>query len=447
MNLNNYPPQETADNNQFILMEFMNMSNTTNLNTKQKKLVLAYSGGLDTSVILKWFIEEGYEVIAYIADIGQKEDFAAAKEKALKLGASKVYIENLKHEFVTDYIFPAFAGNAVYEGKYLLGTSVARPLIAKKQIEIAAAEGADYVSHGATGKGNDQVRFELSYYALNPEITVLAPWKMQKFLDQFKGRNEMIAYAEQHGIPIKTTQGVPYSEDENLLHVSHEAGVLEDPNYVCDEFIYSHTSNPEDAPDTADVIAMTFENGIPTKVENVNDGTSYTDALELFTYLNEVGAKHGIGRLDMVENRFVGIKSRGIYETPGGTILNIAHLDMEGITMDREVKKIRDGMSLKMAETIYNGFWFSPEMKIMLNFMNDCQKGVTGKVKLKLYKGVAYPIARTSPVSLYNTDLSSFDADGGYNHMDADGFIKVNAVRLKAQKQIQNLEIKNDKAA
>ncbi len=373
------------------------MSNTPNINTKNKKLVLAYSGGLDTSVILKWFIEEGYDVIAYIADIGQKEDFIAAKEKALKLGASKVYIEDMKAEFVTDYIYPTFAANAVYEGKYLLGTSVARPLISKKQIEIAAAEGADYVSHGATGKGNDQVRFELSYYALNPDITVLAPWKMQKFLDQFKGRNEMIEYATQHGIPIKKTQGVPYSEDENLLHVSHEAGVLEDPNYVCDEFIYSHTTSPEDAPDDADVIAMTFENGIPTQVENLTDGTTYIDPLDTFLYLNEMGAKHGIGRLDMVENRFVGIKSRGIYETPGGTILNIAHLDLEGITMDREVKKIRDMMSAKVAETIYNGFWFSPEMQILMNFMNDCQQDVTGTVKLKLYKGVAYPIARTSP--------------------------------------------------
>jgi len=408
--------------------------------TQQKKLVLAYSGGLDTSVILKWFIEEGYDVIAYIADIGQKEDFAAAKEKALKLGASKVYVEDLKHEFVTDYIFPAFAANAIYEGKYLLGTSVARPLIAKKQIEIAIAEGADYVSHGATRKGNDQVRFELSYYALKPDITVLAPWKMQKFLDQFKGRQEMIAYAGQHGIPLKITQGVPYSEDENLLHISHEAGVLKDPNYVADEFIYSHTCTPENAPDTADEIALTFVDGIPTKVENLNDGTTHTDPLALFQSLNEIGSKHGIGRLDMVENRFVGIKSRGIYETPGGTILNIAHLDMEGITMDKEVKKLRDTMSLKMAETIYNGFWFSPEMAIMMNFMNDCQKGVTGTVKLKLYKGVAYPIARTSPVSLYNADLSSFDAEGGYNHMDADGFIKVNAVRLKAQHQLKNTE-------
>lgn len=420
----------------------------THQNTQSKKVVLAYSGGLDTSIILKWFIEQGYEVIAYIADIGQKEDYEEAKEKALKLGASKVYIEDLKSEFVTDYIFPVFAGNAVYESRYLLGTSIARPLIAKKQIEIAIQEGADYVSHGATGKGNDQVRFELSYYALKPDITVLAPWKMPSFLEQFKGRQEMTDYATKHNIPLKKTKGVPYSEDENLLHISHEAGVLEDPNYIADEFIYSHTTTPENAPDEAEQIALSFENGVPVKLENLNDGTVKTDPLELFEYLNEVGAKHGIGRLDMVENRFVGIKSRGIYETPGGTILNIAHLDIEGITMDREVKKLRDPMALKMAEMVYNGFWFSPEMKIMMNFMRDCQMGVTGTVKLKLYKGLAYPIARKSPASLYNADLSSFDKDGGYNHLDADGFIKVNAVRLKAQSQLQKSgESNHEKAA
>ena len=410
-----------------------------------KKVVLAYSGGLDTSIILKWFIEEGYDVIAYIADVGQKEDFEAAKEKALKLGASKIFVEDLKHEFVTDYIFPAFAANAIYEGRYLLGTALARPIIAKRQIEIAEMEGADYVSHGATGKGNDQVRFELGYYALKPDITVLAPWKMQNFLDQFIGRNEMLDYAQMHDIPIKKNKGVSYSEDENLLHISHEGGELEDPNTVCEEYVYSHTTAPEDAPDKADVLAIDFENGIPVKVENKEDGAIKTDALELFMYLNEIGAKHGIGRLDMVENRFVGIKSRGIYETPGGAILNLAHLDLEGITMDREVKKIRDMMSLKMTEVIYNGFWFSPEMKILQNFMEDCQKGVTGTVQVKLYKGSTYPIARTSPQSLYDADLSSFDVDGGYNHIDADGFIKVNAVRLKAHSAMSHpLEGKNN---
>ncbi len=409
-----------------------------------KKVVLAYSGGLDTSIILKWFIEEGYDVIAYMADVGQKENFEEAKSKALKLGASKVFIEDLKHEFVTDYIFPAYAANAVYEDLYLLGTSLARPIIAKRQIEIAEKEGADYVSHGATGKGNDQVRFELAYYALKPDITVLAPWKMPKFLDKFTGRKEMLDYAQEHNIPIKKNKGESYSEDENLLHISHEGGVLEDPNYVCDEHIYSHTTTPENAPDIADIIEISFKDGIPTEVKNLNDGTVKSEPLELFVYLNEIGAKHGIGRLDMVENRFVGIKSRGIYETPGGTILNRSHLDLEGITMDREVKKLRDIMSQKITEVIYNGFWFSPEMKILLNFMEDCQKDVTGTVKVKLYKGLTYPIARTSPKSLYDEDLSSFDVDGGYNHIDADGFIKVNAVRLKAQSILNHSPEKNN---
>lgn len=401
-----------------------------------KKVVLAYSGGLDTSIILKWLIEEGYEVIAYLADVGQKEDFEAAREKALKLGASKVYIEDLKREFVTDYIFPAFAANAIYEGRYLLGTALARPIIAKRQIEIAEKEGADFVSHGATGKGNDQVRFELAYYALKPDVTVLAPWKMQKFLDQFKGRQDMLDYADKHNIPVSATRSKPYSEDENLLHISHEAGVLEDPYHVCEESVYSRTTAPEKSPDKADIIEITFEDGIPVKVENLDDGTVKTDPLELFLYLNEVGGKHGIGRLDMVENRFVGIKSRGVYETPGGAILQIAHLDLEGIAMDREVMRLRDMLSSKIAQLIYNGFWFSPEMDFLMRAIEQSQDVIDGQVKVKLFKGSAYPIARKSPTSLYNEDLSSMDIEGGYNQMDADGFIKINAIRLKAHSAI-----------
>lgn len=401
-----------------------------------KKVVLAYSGGLDTSIILKWLIEQGYEVIAYMADVGQQEDFEVAKEKALKLGASKVYVEDLKREFVTDYIFPAFAANAIYEGRYLLGTALARPIIAKKQIEIAEKEGADYVSHGATGKGNDQVRFELAYYALKPDVTVLAPWKMQNFLDQFKGRQDMLDYADKHGIPVAATRSKPYSEDENLLHISHEAGVLEDPNAICEESVYSRTTSPEQAPDTADMIALTFKDGIPVKVENLTDKTIKTDALEVFMYLNEIGGKHGIGRLDMVENRFVGIKSRGVYETPGGAILHAAHLDLEGIAMDREVMRLRDMLSAKIAQLIYNGFWFSPEMDFLMKAIEQSQDVIDGTVKIKLYKGSAYPIARTSPSSLYDEDLSSMDIEGGYNQIDADGFIKINAIRLKAHSAI-----------
>lgn len=413
------------------------------------KIVLAYSGGLDTSIILKWFIEEGYEVIAYIADVGQEEDFKAAEEKAIKLGAAKVYVEDLKLEFVRDYIFTAVKSQAIYEGRYLLGTSVARPIIAKRQIEIAEKENAEFVSHGATGKGNDQVRFELAYYALKPDIQVLAPWKMDEFLTRFEGRADMLNYADQYGIPVSATRKKPYSEDDNMLHISHEAGVLEDPNAPADEDVYSRTNGTETSPDTADIITIDFEQGIPVKVTNQADGKEVTGAVELFTYLNELGTKHGIGRLDMVENRFVGIKSRGVYETPGGEILYKAHRDLEGLTLDREVMKLRDFMSLKVAELIYNGFWFSPEFDLLMTFMDKAQETNTGSVQIKLIKGVAYPIARKSPVALYDPEQSSMDVEGGYDQKDADGFIKINAVRLKNNTAVHGkpLSVKSSKAA
>jgi argininosuccinate synthase len=400
------------------------------------KVVLAYSGGLDTSVILKWLLEQGYEVFAYIANIGQQEDFEAAEQKALKIGASKVFIEDMRKEFVTDYIFPVYKANTIYEGRYLLGTAIARPLIAKKQIEIAASVGAEYVSHGATGKGNDQVRFELSYYALNPKIKVIAPWKNNDFLNAFKGRTDLLEYAEKHDIPTKQTASKPYSEDDNLLHISHEAGILEDPGHVCEDSIYSHTVSPEDAPDKATRITIEFKDGIPVKVTNLENSISKTDPLELFEYLNQLGRENGIGRLDMVENRFVGIKSRGVYETPGGTILHEAHKDIEGIAMDREVMRLRDMISAKFAELVYNGFWFSPEMEFLMVAIDKSQEVIDGEVTLKLYKGTAYPIARTSPSSLYDQDLSSMDIEGGYNQEDAEGFIKINAIRLMAHKNI-----------
>ena len=406
----------------------------------KEKVVLAYSGGLDTSVILKWLIEEGYDVVAYIADVGQEEDFEAAREKAEKIGASKIYIEDLKEEFVKDYIFPAFKSQAVYEGRYLLGTSVARPIIAKRQIEIAQKEKAAYVGHGATGKGNDQVRFELSYYALQPDIKVLAPWKMESFLTRFKGRTDMLNYADQHGIPVTATRKKPYSEDDNLLHISHEAGILEDPNAPCAEDVYSRTSTMTAWPDTPELLNITFKNGIPVVVENQSDGTVKKGALELFNYLNERGTAHGIGRLDMVENRFVGIKSRGVYETPGGAILHNAHRDLEGLTMDREVMKIRDGLSLKVAELIYNGFWFSPEFECLMAFMDKAQEGNDGTVTVQLYKGVAYPIARTSPTALYDPVQSSMDEEGGYDQTDAEGFININAVRLRNHASVRGLK-------
>tara|TARA_R110001592_G_scaffold27763_16_gene102802 strand:+ start:5208 stop:6461 length:1254 start_codon:yes stop_codon:yes gene_type:complete len=413
------------------------------------KIVLAYSGGLDTSVILKWFIEEGYEVIAYIADVGQEEDFEAAKEKALKVGAAKVYVEDLKEEFVRDYIFAAVKSQAIYEGRYLLGTSVARPIIAKRQIEIAEIEGAQYVSHGATGKGNDQVRFELSYYALKPDIKVLAPWKMEEFLTRFEGRADMLNYADQYGIPVTATRKKPYSEDDNMLHISHEAGILEDPNAPAEEDVYSRTNGTATSPDKADTLTIDFEQGIPVKVTNQTDGKEVTGAVALFEYLNELGTLHGIGRLDMVENRFVGIKSRGVYETPGGEILYKAHRDLEGLTLDREVMKLRDQMSLKVAELIYNGFWFSPEFDLLMTFMDKAQETNTGSVQIKLIKGVAYPIARKSPIALYDPEQSSMDVEGGYDQKDADGFIKINAVRLKNNTNIHGKPIskKSSKAA
>ena len=406
----------------------------------KEKVVLAYSGGLDTSVILKWLLEQGYEVFAYMADIGQDEDFKAAEEKAMKIGASKVFIEDMKKEFVTDYIFPVYKSNTLYEGRYLLGTAIARPIIAKKQIEIAREVGAQYVSHGATGKGNDQVRFELSYYALNPAIKVIAPWKNKAFLEAFKGRSDLLAYAEKHGIPTKQTAAKPYSEDDNLLHISHEAGILEDPGAVCDENIYCRTVAPENAPDTPTRITVEFKDGIPVKVKNLEDGTEKTDALELFEYLNTLGSENGIGRLDMVENRFVGIKSRGVYETPGGAILHEAHKDIEGVAMDREVMRLRDMMAAKLGELVYNGFWFSPEMEFLMAAMDKSQELIDGEVTLKLYKGTAYPIARTSPSSLYNQNLSSMDIEGGYNQEDAEGFIRVNAIRLMAHRGITDLQ-------
>ncbi len=402
------------------------------------KVVLAYSGGLDTSVILKWLLEQGYEVFAYMANIGQKEDFKAAEQKALDIGASKVFIEDMRKEFVTDYIFPVYKANTIYEGRYLLGTAVARPIISKKQIEIAEQVGAQFVSHGATGKGNDQVRFELSYYALNPEIKVIAPWKDANFLNAFKGRTDLLEYAKKHGIPTKQSASKPYSEDDNLLHISHEAGILEDPGHECEDHIYSHTVSPEDAPDTPTRIKVEFKDGIPIKVTNLEDKTVKTDALELFEYLNELGQANGIGRLDMVENRFVGIKSRGVYETPGGTILHEAHKDIEGIAMDREVMRLRDMLSAKFAELVYNGFWFSPEMEFLMVAIDKSQELIDGEVTLKLYKGTAYPVARTSPSSLYNQDLSSMDIAGGYNQEDAEGFIKINAIRLMAHRNIIN---------
>ena len=411
--------------------EKLEVSDETN-----KKVVLAYSGGLDTSCILKWLIDKGYEVICYVADVGQKEDFEAAKQKALKIGAKKVVIKDLKKEFVTDYIFPAIRADAIYESRYLLGTSLARPLIAKYQIEVAEQEGAAYVAHGATGKGNDQVRFELTYYALKPDIKIISPWKDAEFLAQFKGRDDLINYAKKNSIPIAQTHKKPYSEDENLLHISHEAGILEDPAHVPDDSVYSRTTSPMKAPDKITTIVVHFKDGTPVKIENKNDGTVKTDPLELFLYANQIGSENGVGRMDMVENRFVGIKSRGLYETPGGTILMAAHRDIEAIAMDREVMRLKDMLSPIYAEIIYNGFWFSPEMDFLTAAFNKSQEYVDGKVTLQLYKGNVFTVARESPTSLYDEEFGSMHKAGGFDQKDSVGFIKINAIRLMAHKAI-----------
>ncbi len=398
--------------------------------------MLAYSGGLDTSVILKWLIKKGYDVIAFVADVGQNDDFETVREKALAIGASKVIIEDLKKEFVTDYIFKAIKANAVYEDRYLLGTALARPLIAKKQIEAAIEYGADYVAHGATGKGNDQVRFELAYYGLKPDIKVISPWKDPEFLSQFQGRSDMIRYAAGHRIPVKASISKPYSEDDNLMHISHEAGILEDPLYCAGKDILSKMVMPMDAPDKETHISITFKDGIPVKVTNKDDGTSFNDPLELFTYLNKLGGMNGIGLLDMVENRFVGIKSRGIYETPGATILYAAHKDIEGIAMDREVMRLRNMLAPVFAELVYNGFWFSPEMDFLQAAMDKSQEVIDGVVHMVLYKGNILIEGRESPSSLYNKELSSMDIEGGFNQTDSLGFIRINAIRLMAHHAI-----------
>jgi argininosuccinate synthase len=409
-----------------------------------KKVMLAYSGGLDTSVILKWLINKGYDVIAYVADVGQNDDYEAVREKALTIGASKVIIEDLKREFVTEYIFQAVKANAVYEDRYLLGTALARPLIAKKQIEAAIEYGADYVAHGATGKGNDQVRFELAYYALKPDIKVISPWKDTEFLGQFQGRSDMIRYAAGHRIPVKASVSKPYSEDDNLMHISHEAGILEDPLYHAGKDILSKMVMPMDAPEKETHISVSFKDGIPVNVTNKDDGSSYSDPLELFLYLNKLGGENGIGLLDMVENRFVGIKSRGIYETPGATILYAAHKDIEGIAMDREVMRLRNMLAPVFAELVYNGFWFSPEMEFLKAAMDKSQEVIDGVVHMLLYKGNIIIEGRESHSSLYNKELSSMDIEGGFNQADSLGFIRINAIRLMAHHAIMEATRKKD---
>ena len=397
-----------------------------------KKIVLAYSGGLDTSVAIKW-LKETYnaEVIAFCADLGQGEDLKEIGEKAIKTGASKVYIEDMREEFVYDYIFPMLRAGAVYEGQYLLGTSIARPLIAKRQIEIAEKEGADAVSHGATGKGNDQVRFEMTYYALKPEIKVIAPWRLWPF----KSRQSLIDYASMHGIPVTATKEKPFSTDRNIFHISYEGGILEDPWAEPPHDMYTMMVPPEKAPDRPKYVTLTFNEGNPVAI----DGDAFSPA-SLLERLNTIAGENGVGRIDIVENRYVGIKSRGVYETPGGTVLHIARRAIESITLDREVLHLRDSLITKYSELIYYGYWFSPERKSLQLMIDSIAKDVSGEVRLKLYKGNCLVVGRRSDRSLYHPELATFEEEGVYDQKDAEGFIKLNALRLKVRRLLNRDE-------
>lgn len=387
-----------------------------------KKVVLAYSGGLDTSVILKWLKDTlGCEVVAFCADLGQGENMKAVKAKALQVGASKVYIEDLREVFARDYLFPMLRANAVYEGNYLLGTAIARPLIARRQIEIAKREGIEAVAHGATGKGNDQVRFELTYQALHPSVKIIAPWREWSF----RSRRELIEYAVRHGIPVTATKARPYSTDRNLFHVSYEGGILEDPWKEAPDKIFQMTVAPEKAPAKPAYVEIDYEEGNPVAV----NGKRLSPAA-LLARLNALGGAHGVGRVDLVENRYVGMKSRGVYETPGGTILQAAHRAVESLTMDREVLHLRDSLIPRYAEMVYYGFWCAPEREVLQAAMDEAQRDVTGTARLKLYKGACAVVGRRSPRSLYRLDLATFEEDEGYRQKDAEGFIRLNALRL-----------------
>ncbi|MCI0490456.1 MAG: argininosuccinate synthase [Blastocatellia bacterium] len=397
---------------------------------KIDKVVLAYSGGLDTSVILRWLIETyGCEVVCFAADVGQAEELGGLEEKALATGASKLYVEDVRDEFVRDFVFTALKANAVYEGVYLMGTSLARPLIAKQQIEVARREGARAVAHGATGKGNDQVRFELTYYALEPDIRVIAPWREW----EFESRSDLIAYADAHNIPVTATKEKPYSMDRNLMHISYEGGILEDPWAEPPPEIFILTRSPEEAPDSPLYVEIEFESGIPVAVDGETLGPA-----DLLDRLNRLGGQHGVGRVDLVENRFVGMKSRGVYETPGVTILQAAHRAVESLTLDREVAHLKDSLNARVAEMIYYGFWYSPEFEAVRALLDETQKNVTGTARLKLYKGNCMVVGRRSNLSLYSEELATFERDTVYNQRDAEGFIKLNALRLRMRRKVND---------
>ncbi|KAF6753072.1 argininosuccinate synthetase [Ephemerocybe angulata] len=401
------------------------------------RVLLAYSGGLDTSCILAWLIEQGYEVYAFMADVGQEEDFEAARVKALKVGAKKFFLKDLKREFVTELIYPAVQANCIYENVYLLGTSLARPVIARGMIEVAEQEGCDFVSHGCTGKGNDQVRFELAFYGLKPDIKVVAPWRIPVFYNRFPGRQALLQYAAEKNIPVVQTASKPWSTDENLFHISYEAGILEDPNTTPPDDMWKLTSSLEAAPATPERITIEFKAGLPIKV--VADDKVYTDAVDIFDALNALGRKHGIGRIDIVENRFIGVKSRGCYESPGATILRAAHIDLEGLTLDRNVRALRDQFTtVAFSRILYNGHFFTPEREFITSAIPTSQRTVNGIVRLKLYKGNVVIEGRESEEGLYDSQQSSMDELGGFEPTDASGFIAIESIRIKKWAQANN---------
>ena len=401
------------------------------------RVCLAYSGGLDTSCIAGWLIEQGYDVIAFMANIGQEEDFEAARAKAVKIGCKEVHIEDVRSTFVTEILYPSIQCNAIYENVYMLGTALARPIIARAQMEVAERTGCQFVSHGCTGKGNDQVRFELAFYALKPDIKVIAPWRDPAFFNRFVGRSALLAFAEERGIPVSQTAAKPFSEDENLAHISYEAGILEDPNTTPPDDMWKLTVDPAKAPDTPEELSIDFENGVPIKLVS-SEGEASKDPLELFLTFNKLARKHGVGRIDIVENRFIGVKSRGCYETPALTILRAAHIDLEGLTLDRDVRATRDTfITPKFSELLYNGSYFSPLTAMLLPAIKASQVSVTGNVRVALYKGTVRILGRSSEFSLYDEEGASMDQLGGFDPSWTSGFIEVSSIRFKKWAQIQ----------
>ncbi|KZT21189.1 argininosuccinate synthetase [Neolentinus lepideus HHB14362 ss-1] len=401
------------------------------MSASKGRVLLAYSGGLDTSCILAWLIEQGYETVAFMADVGQEEDFEAARVKALNVGAKKFILEDLRREFVEELIYPAVQANCIYENVYLLGTSLARPVIARGMMAVAEREGCDFVSHGCTGKGNDQVRFELAFYGLKPDIKVIAPWRIPEFYNRFAGRQALLTFAAEKSIPVQQTAAKPWSTDENLFHISYEAGVLEDPNITPPADMWKLTTAPESAPNAPERLIIEFKTGLPVKV-TLADGKTVTDAVEIFLELNRLGRKHGVGRIDIVENRFIGVKSRGCYESPGATILRAAHVDLEGLTLDRNVRALRDQfVTIELSKILYNGHFFTPESEFVRSAIPASQRTVNGVVKLKLYKGNVVIEGRSSDEGLYDAQQSSMDELGGFEPTDTSGFIQIESIRIK----------------